>query len=50
MEEPPQQSPRYRLVVIGLVLGVAVAIAATIGDCGNTIQRRAGGEVVAAAE
>jgi hypothetical protein len=38
------------MVVIGLVLGVAVAIAATIGDCGNNLQRRVGVDVVAAAE
>ena len=50
MEQPPQPPQRYRMVVIGLVLGVAVAIAATIGDCGNNIQRRAGGAVTAAAE
>ena len=43
-----QRPPRYRLVIVGLVLGVVVALAATIGDCGNDIQRRAGGEAVAA--
>jgi len=45
-----EQQPRYRMVVVGLVLGVAVAIAASIGDCGSNIQRRAGGDAVAVAE
>lgn len=44
--EPP---PRYRMVIIGLVLGVAIAVAVAAGDCGGSIQRRAGGEAVAAA-
>ena len=43
----PNAPPRYRLVIVGLVIGVAVAIAATVGDCGNNIQRRAAGGTVA---
>lgn len=43
-----EQPSRYRLVVIGLVLGVAVAIAVAVSDCGGSIQRRAGGGEVAA--
>lgn len=43
-------APRYRLVVIGLVLGVALAIAVALQDCGGSVQRRASGDVAAATE
>ena len=46
MNETPS---RYRLVIVGLLLGVALAVAVAMSDCGTSIQRRAGGDAVAAA-
>lgn len=51
MEGSPNQPPsRYRLVIIGLALGVAFAVAVAVQDCGGSIQRRAGDGAVAVAE
>ena len=47
MENRPPS--RYRLVLVGLVLGVAIALAVAVSDCGGSVARRAANDVAAVA-